>query len=190
MFGDFVSPETSGTHGTHLLLGDVAVTREDGRDDRLPAFVEGVDDRRLRHAVYPVEDVLYLRGEDVHTADGEHVPATTDDEEVAVLVEVPDVAGTEPPAAVPLDERLLRALISLEPRRYGVPPPQQFTPFAGGHRFGRLDVLDANAEAKNVQRLFVADHSAMANGLGGPNPMNTGQALALRTADRIADLYF
>ncbi|MFC6763920.1 GMC family oxidoreductase N-terminal domain-containing protein [Natrinema soli] len=51
-------------------------------------------------------------------------------------------------------------------------------------------VLDENAEAKNVSRLFVADHSAMANGLGGPNPTNTGQALALRTADRIGNLYF
>ncbi|SEP27792.1 Choline dehydrogenase [Halogranum amylolyticum] len=51
-------------------------------------------------------------------------------------------------------------------------------------------VLDENAEAYNVDRLFVADHSALANGLGGPNPTNTGQALALRTADRIADLYF
>ena len=51
-------------------------------------------------------------------------------------------------------------------------------------------VLDENAEAKNVNRLFVADHSALSNGVGGPNPTNSGQALALRTADRIADLYF
>ncbi|RBI58416.1 GMC family oxidoreductase [halophilic archaeon] len=52
------------------------------------------------------------------------------------------------------------------------------------------EVLDSNAEAKNVDRLFVADHSALANGLGGPNPTNSGQALALRTADRIGELYF
>jgi choline dehydrogenase-like flavoprotein len=51
-------------------------------------------------------------------------------------------------------------------------------------------VLDENAEAYNVDRLFIADHSALANGLGGPNPTNSGQALALRTADRISDLYF
>jgi choline dehydrogenase-like flavoprotein len=51
-------------------------------------------------------------------------------------------------------------------------------------------VLDANAEAYNVDRLFVADHSALANGVGGPNPTNSGQALALRTADRIGDIYF
>ncbi|WP_049996481.1 GMC family oxidoreductase N-terminal domain-containing protein [Halococcus sediminicola] len=52
------------------------------------------------------------------------------------------------------------------------------------------EVLDSNAEAKNVNRLFVADHSALANGVGGPNPTNSGQALALRTADKIADIYF
>lgn len=51
-------------------------------------------------------------------------------------------------------------------------------------------VLDSNAEAKNVNRLFVADHSALANGIGGPNPTNTGQTLALRTADKISQLYF
>lgn len=51
-------------------------------------------------------------------------------------------------------------------------------------------VIDENCETFNVDRLFVADHSALANGLGGPNPTNSGQALALRTADRIGDLYF
>ena len=52
------------------------------------------------------------------------------------------------------------------------------------------EVLDENAEAVNVDRLFIADHSALANGLGGPNPTNSGQALALRTADKIAETYF
>ncbi|WP_254824529.1 GMC family oxidoreductase N-terminal domain-containing protein [Haloglomus halophilum] len=51
-------------------------------------------------------------------------------------------------------------------------------------------VLDQGAEAHDVQRLFVADHSALANGVGGPNPTNSGQALALRTADVIAQRYF
>jgi len=51
-------------------------------------------------------------------------------------------------------------------------------------------VLDAGGKAENVDRLFVADHSALANGVGGPNPTNTGQSLALRTAERIADRYF
>ncbi|WP_254840901.1 GMC family oxidoreductase N-terminal domain-containing protein [Natronomonas marina] len=51
-------------------------------------------------------------------------------------------------------------------------------------------VVDTACEAYDVDRLFVADHSALANGVGGPNPTNTGQALALRTAERIADRYF
>ncbi len=51
-------------------------------------------------------------------------------------------------------------------------------------------VLDTACEAYDVDRLFVADHSALANGLGGVNPTNTGQALALHTADRIIDRYF
>ena len=51
-------------------------------------------------------------------------------------------------------------------------------------------VLDFAGEAKNVDRLFVADHSALANGVGGPNPTNSGQANALRIADHIGDRYF
>ncbi len=51
-------------------------------------------------------------------------------------------------------------------------------------------VVDTACEAYDVNRLFVADHSALANGLGGPNPTNTGQALAARTAEHIADRYF
>jgi len=50
-------------------------------------------------------------------------------------------------------------------------------------------VLDAGGEAANVDRLFVADHSALANGVGGANPTHTGQALALRTAGHLADRY-
>lgn len=52
------------------------------------------------------------------------------------------------------------------------------------------EVTDAAAEVKAVDRLFVGDHSVLANSLGGPNPTHTGQALALRTAERIADRYF
>ena len=51
-------------------------------------------------------------------------------------------------------------------------------------------VLDANAEARWVKRLFVADNSALANGLGGPNPTLTTQALATRTAEKIFVKYF
>jgi hypothetical protein len=41
-----------------------------------------------------------------------------------------------------------------------------------------------------VKRLFVADNSALANSLGGPNPTLTTQALATRTAEKIFQLYF
>jgi choline dehydrogenase-like flavoprotein len=51
-------------------------------------------------------------------------------------------------------------------------------------------VLDTNAEARAVRRLFVADNSALPNGLGGANPTLTTQALATRTAERITTRYF
>ncbi len=60
-------------------------------------------------------------------------------------------------------------------------------------RMGMSDdnsVLDPYAEARWVRRLFVADNSALANGIGGPNPTLTTQALATRTAERIFHKYF
>jgi hypothetical protein len=60
-------------------------------------------------------------------------------------------------------------------------------------RMGESDqnsVLDANAEARWVKRLFIADNSALANSLGGPNPTLTTQALATRTAEKIFQMYF
>jgi choline dehydrogenase-like flavoprotein len=51
-------------------------------------------------------------------------------------------------------------------------------------------VLDANGEARAVKRLFIADNSALANALGGPNPTLTMQAVSTRTAEKIYQLYF
>lgn len=51
-------------------------------------------------------------------------------------------------------------------------------------------VLDASAEARWVDRLFVGDNAAFANALGGPNPTLTNQALGTRTAERIFARYF
>ncbi|WP_262847638.1 GMC family oxidoreductase [Mumia quercus] len=51
-------------------------------------------------------------------------------------------------------------------------------------------VLDERCEARGVKRLFVADNSALANSLGGPNPTLTTQALATRTAETIFSTYF
>src|SRR5918993_3565450 len=51
-------------------------------------------------------------------------------------------------------------------------------------------ILDKNAEARWVKRLFIADNSALANAIGGPNPTLTTQALATRTAEKIFQRYF
>jgi choline dehydrogenase-like flavoprotein len=51
-------------------------------------------------------------------------------------------------------------------------------------------VLDENAEARWVKRLFIADNSALANSIGGVNPTLTTQALATRTEETIFQLYF
>jgi choline dehydrogenase-like flavoprotein len=51
-------------------------------------------------------------------------------------------------------------------------------------------VLDVNCEAREVKRVFIADNSALSNGIGGPNPTLTTQALATRTAERIFERYF
>lgn len=71
-------------------------------------------------------------------------------------------------------------------------PPYMFHPHST-MRMGLNEadsILDANAEARWVKRLFVADNSALANSLGGPNPTLTTQALATRTAEKIFQLYF
>lgn len=51
-------------------------------------------------------------------------------------------------------------------------------------------VVDTNCEAYQVKRLFIADNSVLYNGIGGPNPTLTTQALATRTADKIWENYF
>ncbi|WP_017186467.1 GMC family oxidoreductase N-terminal domain-containing protein [Alkalibacillus haloalkaliphilus] len=51
-------------------------------------------------------------------------------------------------------------------------------------------VVDQNCEAYQVKRLFIADNSSHYNGIGGPNPTLTTQALATRTAEKLAKKYF
>lgn len=51
-------------------------------------------------------------------------------------------------------------------------------------------VLNDSCEAREVNRLFIADNSALGNGIGGPNPTLTTQALATRTAEKIFGKYF
>jgi choline dehydrogenase-like flavoprotein len=51
-------------------------------------------------------------------------------------------------------------------------------------------VVDPDGEARWVKRLFVADNSALSNSVSGMNPTLTMQAIATRTAERIARRYF
>jgi choline dehydrogenase-like flavoprotein len=51
-------------------------------------------------------------------------------------------------------------------------------------------VVNSDAESFAIERLFIADNSALPNALGGPNPTLTTQALATRTAERIFVRYF
>jgi choline dehydrogenase-like flavoprotein len=64
------------------------------------------------------------------------------------------------------------------------------THIMGTMRMGRdpaTSVVDGNGEAHHVAGLFVGDSSVLTNGLGGPNPTLSVQALAVRTADRILE---
>jgi len=51
-------------------------------------------------------------------------------------------------------------------------------------------VLKASCESRFVGGLYIADNSALPNGLGGPNPTLTTQALATRTAEKIFVKHF
>lgn len=51
-------------------------------------------------------------------------------------------------------------------------------------------VVGSDWESLAVERVFVADNSALPNALGGPNPTLTTQAFATRTAERIFVRYF
>jgi choline dehydrogenase-like flavoprotein len=62
------------------------------------------------------------------------------------------------------------------------------THLMGTMRMGRdpaTSVVDPDGECHEVSGLFVGDSSILPNGLGGPNPTLTAQALAVRTARAI-----
>jgi choline dehydrogenase-like flavoprotein len=86
---------------------------------------------------------------------------------------------------------ILRAAGAREIHRTNIQP--LFTHIMSTMRMGRdpaTSVCDADGQAHEVAGLFVGDSSALPNGLGGPNPTLTAQALATRTADRIFELTF
>ncbi len=87
--------------------------------------------------------------------------------------------------------RLLRAAGAIKVFRLNSPPV--LLHLQSAMRMGSTEddsVLDGNGEARWVRRLFVADGSALANSIGGPNPALTIQALATRTAEKIFQKYF
>jgi len=67
-------------------------------------------------------------------------------------------------------------------------PPDVFLHIQSTMRIGY--VTDTNCEALQVKRLYIADNSVLFNGLGGPNPTLTTQALATRTSEKIVHQYF
>ena len=67
-------------------------------------------------------------------------------------------------------------------------PPDVFLHITSTMRIGY--VTDINCEAFQVKRLYIADNSVLFNGLGGPNPTLTTQALATRTSEKIVNKYF
>lgn len=67
-------------------------------------------------------------------------------------------------------------------------PPGLFVHLESTMRMGY--VADTSGEALQVNRLYIADNSLHFNGIGGPNPTITTQALATRTAEKLAEKYF
>jgi len=67
-------------------------------------------------------------------------------------------------------------------------PPNYFIHLHSTMRMGF--VVDTSCEAYQVERLYIADNSVAYNALGGPNPTLTTQAIATRTAERLAHKYF
>jgi choline dehydrogenase-like flavoprotein len=67
-------------------------------------------------------------------------------------------------------------------------PPEVFIHIMSTMRMGY--VTDSNCEAYQVKQLYIADNSVLCNGIGGPNPTLTTQALATRTAEKIIMKYF
>ncbi len=86
---------------------------------------------------------------------------------------------------------LLRAAGATEVLRIGWPP--LILHVQSSMRMGEDEansVLDTACESRAVKGLFIADNSALPNGLGGPNPTLSCQALATRTAEQIVMRYF
>ena len=89
----------------------VAARHDDGVDDLAPTLVGDAEDGRLEHGGVGVEGVLDLGAVDVLAAGDDHVLGPVDEVQVAVGVEVADVAGAVPLAV----EHGLGRLLGLVP---------------------------------------------------------------------------
>lgn len=151
----------------------------------------------LAHGVDRLLNVLVLTGDDVEP-----------DNRVTLSAFPPDEQGRIPKVAFRSRRRTRRTLAA---REFLTRRATELLRRAGATRVYRFDwaplllhvhssmrmgvsaddsVLDADAQARWVRRLYIADNSALANSLGGPNPTLTTQALATRTAEKIYTRHF
>jgi choline dehydrogenase-like flavoprotein len=57
-------------------------------------------------------------------------------------------------------------------------------------RDASTSIVDPSGEAYGVARLYICDTSIFPNGIGGPNPTMTAQAVATMISERIVARYF
>jgi choline dehydrogenase-like flavoprotein len=155
--------------------------------------------RHLKEAMANIDRLLYIdvfTDDDVEQQNGVSLSITEDEHGRVPRIEIHQRSRTA--RTIENREFLVREAVRML-RRLGATRVHRINkpPFViHSHSTMRMgtsaddSVLDANAEARWVKRLFVADNSALANGLGGPNPTLTTQALATRTAEKIFRRYF
>ena len=76
--------------------GGARIGHDDGDDHLAEIRVGPSDDRRLEHAVEAVEDLLDLLRDHVQASGDDEVLGASDDLEIAIGINVPEVAGDEP----------------------------------------------------------------------------------------------
>lgn len=151
----------------------------------------------LAHGVDRLLNILILTGDDVEAQN-----------RVTLSVFPPDEHGPIPKVVFRQRQRTRRTLAA---REFLARRATELLRRAGARRVYRFDwaplllhvhssmrmgasdrdsVLDADAQSRWVRGLYVADNSALANSLGGPNPTLTTQALATRTAEKIFVRHF
>jgi choline dehydrogenase-like flavoprotein len=142
-------------------------------------------------AEYPrTLSMLIIIDDDCHQRNGVTLDATLKDENgfIPVIKYEPskkDAEKREKLTAIGID--ILRKAGAKRVIRNNM-PPGIFIHIESTMRMGY--VTDTNCEAHQVKRLFIADNSVLYNGIGGPNPTLTNQALATRTAEKIVKKYF